>query len=112
MEEAAEVLEAHVLASLNASTQQLLLIGDHQQLRPSVACHELTLPRYSLSVSLFERALKPMPLVSRMLPRCRDLVSRRTVRLVGRCRLTFLHAPDSSVLFGRPIGHRRRRRGR
>ena len=61
---------------------------------------------------LFERALKPMPLVSRMLPRCRDLVSRRTVRLVGRCRLTFLHAPDSSVLFGRPIGHRRRRRGR
>ena len=56
MEEAAEVLEAHVLASINASTQQLLLIGDHQQLRPGVACHELTLT-YSLDVSLFERAL-------------------------------------------------------
>ena len=56
MEEAAEVLEAHVLASINASTQQLLLIGDHQQLRPSAACHELTL-RYAFNVSLFERAL-------------------------------------------------------
>ena len=32
----------------------MLLIGDHQQLRPSVACHELTLgPK--LDVSLFER---------------------------------------------------------
>jgi len=56
MEEAAEVLEAHVLAALTTSTQQLLLIGDHQQLRPSVACHELTL-RYAFNVSLFERAL-------------------------------------------------------
>ena len=45
-----------MLASINASTQQLLLIGDHQQLRPSVACHELAL-RYGLNVSLFERAL-------------------------------------------------------
>ena len=34
MEEAAEVLEAHVIASLAPSTQQLLLIGDHQQLPP------------------------------------------------------------------------------
>ena len=50
------MLEAHVLASINASTQQLLLIGDHQQLRPSAACHELTL-KYGLNVSLFERAL-------------------------------------------------------
>ena len=33
MEEAAEVLEAHVLASLGDSAEQLLLIGDHQQLR-------------------------------------------------------------------------------
>lgn len=34
VEEAAEVLEAHILASLTASNQQLVLIGDHFQLRP------------------------------------------------------------------------------
>jgi len=35
-EEAAEVLEAHILASLSRETEQLILIGDHQQLRPKV----------------------------------------------------------------------------
>ena len=35
-EEAAEVLEAHVLASLSPQTEQLILIGDHDQLRPKV----------------------------------------------------------------------------
>lgn len=35
-EEAAEVLEAHVLASLTRHTEQLILIGDHEQLRPKV----------------------------------------------------------------------------
>ena len=34
VEEAGEVLEAHILASLSPSTQQLILIGDHLQLRP------------------------------------------------------------------------------
>ena len=34
---------------------QLLLIGDHQQLRPSVACYELS-QKFGLTVSLFERA--------------------------------------------------------
>eukprot|EP00965_Chrysotila_dentata_P083336 2749280-Pleurochrysis_carterae.AAC.1 len=54
MEEAAEVLEAHVLAALGRETQQLLLIGDHKQLRPGVQCYELT-KDYALDVSLFER---------------------------------------------------------
>ncbi len=35
-EEAAEVLEAHVLACLSPQTEQLILIGDHEQLRPKV----------------------------------------------------------------------------
>lgn len=30
------MLEAHILACLTPSTQQLLLIGDHEQLRPKV----------------------------------------------------------------------------
>jgi hypothetical protein len=35
-EEAAEVLESHILASLSPQTEQLILIGDHEQLRPKV----------------------------------------------------------------------------
>ena len=34
VEEAAEVLEAHILVNLTASNEQLVLIGDHRQLRP------------------------------------------------------------------------------
>ena len=36
VEEAAEVLEAHVLAALTEDIQQLILIGDHKQLRPKI----------------------------------------------------------------------------
>jgi len=35
VEEAAEVLEAHILAALSSATKHLVLIGDHEQLRPS-----------------------------------------------------------------------------
>ncbi|MEW5313864.1 MAG: hypothetical protein WDW38_005396 [Sanguina aurantia] len=34
VEEAAEILEAHILTSLSAYTQHLIMIGDHKQLRP------------------------------------------------------------------------------
>jgi hypothetical protein len=33
VEEAAEVLEAHVLSALSPNTQHLIMIGDHKQLR-------------------------------------------------------------------------------
>ncbi|XP_064468066.1 NFX1-type zinc finger-containing protein 1-like [Ornithodoros turicata] len=56
VEEAAEVLEAHVVTSLAATTQHLILIGDHKQLRPSSAVYELA-TRYKMEVSLFERIL-------------------------------------------------------
>ena len=36
VEEAAEVLEAHILATLTPSVKHLILIGDHEQLRPQV----------------------------------------------------------------------------
>ena len=58
VEEAGEILEAHVLTSLTASTKQLILIGDHLQLRPKVECHDLTVVAnkgYSLDKSMFER---------------------------------------------------------
>ena len=54
VEEAAEVLEAHIIASLTKGCQHLILIGDHQQLRPTPAVYELA-TKYKLDVSLFER---------------------------------------------------------
>ena len=57
VEEAAEVLEAHIVASLTPSCQHLILIGDHQQLRPNPEVYELA-KKYNLDVSLFERLIK------------------------------------------------------
>jgi len=57
VEEAAEVLEAHVITSMPESTQQLILIGDHQQLKPSPTVFELA-RKYNLDTSLFERMVK------------------------------------------------------
>ena len=57
VEEAAEVLEAHIVASLTRSCQHLILIGDHQQLRPNPTVYELC-RNYNLDISLFERLIK------------------------------------------------------
>ncbi|GBN77162.1 NFX1-type zinc finger-containing protein 1 [Araneus ventricosus] len=54
VEEAAEVLESHIIASLMPTTQHLILIGDHKQLRPLPANHELS-EMYNLKISMFER---------------------------------------------------------
>ena len=54
VEEAAEVLEAHIITSLTKGCQHLILIGDHQQLRPNPSVYELA-KKYKLDVSLFER---------------------------------------------------------
>ncbi|KAJ3072937.1 hypothetical protein HDU98_002582 [Podochytrium sp. JEL0797] len=63
-EEAGEVLEAHSLAAMHPDTQQLVLIGDHLQLRPRIAVHELSSEssegrKYRLDMSLFERLQEP-----------------------------------------------------
>ena len=57
VEEAAEVFEAHIVSSLTESCQHLILIGDHQQLRPNPTVYELC-RKYNLDVSLFERLIK------------------------------------------------------
>ena len=57
VEEAAEVLEAHIIAALTPRVQHLILIGDHQQLRPSCAEFKLA-QNANLEVSLFERLVK------------------------------------------------------
>lgn len=41
VEEAAEIVEAHVVAALPATAQRLIMIGDHQQLRPKVNNYDL-----------------------------------------------------------------------
>lgn len=56
VEEAAQILEAHLITSLNPHTKQLILIGDHQQLRPSVNNMEMQ-TNYNLDISLFERLI-------------------------------------------------------
>ncbi|XP_045385200.1 NFX1-type zinc finger-containing protein 1 [Lemur catta] len=57
VEEAAEVLEAHTIATLSKACQHLILIGDHQQLRPSANVYDLA-KNFNLEVSLFERLVK------------------------------------------------------
>ncbi|XP_046620436.1 NFX1-type zinc finger-containing protein 1-like isoform X3 [Neodiprion virginianus] len=54
VEEAAEILESHVVCSLTQHCQHLILIGDHKQLRPKVAVHKLG-SKYNFNISLFER---------------------------------------------------------
>ncbi|KAF8957451.1 P-loop containing nucleoside triphosphate hydrolase protein [Flammula alnicola] len=60
VEEAGEILESHVLTSLGPETSQMILIGDHKQLRPKVNHYLLTVEKgdgYDLNRSLFERLI-------------------------------------------------------
>ncbi|CAI6009223.1 unnamed protein product [Closterium sp. NIES-65] len=57
VEEAAEVLEAHILTSLIPLTQHVILIGDHKQLCPKVEVYDLSKDShrgFDLDISLFE----------------------------------------------------------
>ena len=56
VEEAAEVLEAHIITALSPGCEHLILIGDHQQLRPNPADYKLA-KKYNLEISLFERLI-------------------------------------------------------
>merc|ERR1719376_472191 len=56
IEEAAEVLEGHIVTSLSQHCQHLILIGDHLQLRPNPTVYELA-RNYNLNLSLFERMI-------------------------------------------------------
>ena len=91
VEEAAEVMEAHILAALSARTQHLMLIGDHQQLRPKTNVYSLSVESrkgLDLDISLFERLAaapepRPVPVVTlstqrRMRPSIAELI-RRTI---------------------------------
>ncbi|CAL1544827.1 unnamed protein product [Lymnaea stagnalis] len=57
VEEAAEVLESHIVTALNKKCNHLILIGDHQQLRPNPTVYLLA-KKFGLEISLFERLIK------------------------------------------------------
>ncbi|KAL6920984.1 hypothetical protein FSST1_005010 [Fusarium sambucinum] len=60
VEEAGEILDAHIITAMSASVKQLILIGDHKQLRPKIGNYALTKEKgegYDLNVSLFERLI-------------------------------------------------------
>ncbi|XP_008482375.1 NFX1-type zinc finger-containing protein 1 [Diaphorina citri] len=80
VEEAAEVLEAHIVTALTNHCEHLILIGDHQQLRPNPTVYELA-KRYNLEISLFERMIKnkltfsTLGVQHRMRPEICDLIT-------------------------------------
>jgi helicase required for RNAi-mediated heterochromatin assembly 1 len=81
IEEAAETKEANILSALYPSLQQLVLVGDHQQLAPSCDTPFLDLPPYCIRISMFERLVKlDMPytmlnMQRRMHPVLREVLS-------------------------------------
>ncbi|OCF35130.1 hypothetical protein I316_03171 [Kwoniella heveanensis BCC8398] len=85
VEEAGECLEAHIVANLVPSIEQLILIGDHLQLRPQIGNYRLSIEskegkNYRLDESLFERLVNaglPYSVLQtqrRMRPEISDLI--------------------------------------
>ncbi|XP_046560622.1 NFX1-type zinc finger-containing protein 1-like [Haliotis rubra] len=56
VEEAAEVLEGHIISTLSKKCEQLILIGDHKQLKPNPTVYNLA-KKFNLDLSLFERMI-------------------------------------------------------
>ncbi|CAM1501532.1 Fc.00g035160.m01.CDS01 [Cosmosporella sp. VM-42] len=80
IEEAAETRESNITSALYPSLDQVVLVGDHQQLVPQVDVHILGHPPYNLHVSLFERLVRlqlPYSMLCvqrRMIPSIREVV--------------------------------------
>jgi helicase required for RNAi-mediated heterochromatin assembly 1 len=80
VEEAAETLEAPVTAACFPSLEHLILVGDHQQLRPHTQVRAFEDEPYFLNLSLFERlvwndvAFDTLTRQRRMIPEIRQLL--------------------------------------
>ncbi|KAM6493102.1 P-loop containing nucleoside triphosphate hydrolase protein [Amanita muscaria] len=101
VEEAGEILESHILTALGREKNQLILIGDHKQLRPKVKSYPLTVEKgdgFDLNRSLFERlVLKGYPHTAlaqqhRMRPEISALIRH----------LTYPNLVDAPLTQGRP----------
>lgn len=81
IEEAAETREANIISAIYPSLQQLILVGDHQQLVPHCDTRGLGEKPYNLRVSLFERLVKlemPFTMLNmqrRMIPSLRKILN-------------------------------------
>jgi hypothetical protein len=88
IEEAAEILEAHILVNISPSVRHIILIGDHKQLRPKVDLYSLQKVSnhgINLDVSLFERLatnpdfkLATLGVQHRMRPEISEIIRRST----------------------------------
>lgn len=82
IEEAAETREANLTSSLYPSVQQLILVGDHQQLTPHCDVLRLAEEPFNLNVSLFQRLVSmkvPYQMLNtqrRMAPELRYIVGK------------------------------------
>ena len=87
VEEAAETREANIISAIYPTLQQLILVGDHQQLVPHCDTRGLGEEPYNLRVSLFERLVKlEMPytmlnMQRRMIPSLRMVLNEFYPRL-------------------------------
>ncbi|XP_048246818.1 NFX1-type zinc finger-containing protein 1-like isoform X2 [Haliotis rufescens] len=54
VEEAAQVLEGHIISTLSKKCEHLILIGDHKQLKPNPTVYKLA-KQFNMDLSLFER---------------------------------------------------------
>ena len=81
IEEAAETREANIVSALYPTIEQLILVGDHQQLAPKCDIKWLGSEPYNLDVSLFQRMVnlgKPFTMLKlqrRMKPELRMILS-------------------------------------
>ncbi|KAF2822882.1 hypothetical protein CC86DRAFT_356647 [Ophiobolus disseminans] len=81
VEEAAETMEAPVTAACFPSLEHLILVGDHQQLRPHTQVHAFEDEPYYLNLSLFERLVQnnvdfsTLTRQRRMIPEIRRLLA-------------------------------------
>jgi helicase required for RNAi-mediated heterochromatin assembly 1 len=81
VEEAAETMEAPVTSACFPTLEHLILVGDHQQLRPHTQVHAFEDAPYYLNLSLFERLVQnevefdTLTRQRRMIPEVRRLLT-------------------------------------
>ena len=84
VEEAAETREPNITSAIFPTLDQIILVGDHQQLVPHVDVRELGFEPYNLNVSLFERLV-----TGTELPYCQLQVQRRMIPAIREVVQTF-----------------------
>ncbi|OSX56354.1 hypothetical protein POSPLADRAFT_1037619 [Postia placenta MAD-698-R-SB12] len=104
VEEAGQVLEAHVLTSLVQSVDQLICIGDPQQLRPNLATYALSMDsERGKQLFKFDRSLMER-LANNGLPMSQINVQRRMRPTISHFirQILYPKLEDNEIVFGYP----------